>query len=611
MNPLEEKTANLPTSPGVYLFKDEKGTILYVGKAGNIKNRVGSYFQRPEDKDTKTLTMLQKVADIDTIVTGTEKEALILEDNLVKEHHPRYNVKLRDDKRYPCLRLSVEEEFPTLSIVRRIKKDRSIYFGPYPSATSLRETLRLIRRLFPIRTCLDTKFTSRLRPCINFEMGRCLGPCSEEVDPAQYREVVRRVRMFLEGKNKDLVEQMKKKMEEESEKLKFEGAAKLRDQIAHIERVIEKQKIVSQDFLDQDVIGLYRQDHRVILYLLFVRAGKLLGGKGFSLPSSGLPDDEIVYSFLHQYYREGKFIPEQILIPGPIPEQEFVEQTLTDLKGKRVRILVPVRGDKKQLLEMACENAERYLSRETDEKMEQQKLLESLKEKFHLSRLPGRIEAFDISNLQGGHAVGSMVSFRDGKPSKEGYRHFKIKTIEGADDYGMMYEVLLRRYRKALENDDLPDLVLLDGGKGQLNVAVEVFKELNINDVDLISLAKERTVDGSDPSRIERTEEKVFLPQHKTPVILGRHSSLLLFLDRVRDEAHRFAITYHKKIRARETIRSVLEEIRGIGKMRQKELIKFFGSPEKVKEAPLEELARAPKMNLKSARTVYDFFHSP
>jgi len=549
-------------------------------------------------------------ADIETIVTGTEKEALILEDNLVKEHHPRYNVKLRVDKRYPCLRLSVEEEFPTLSIVRRIKKDRSVYFGPYPSATSLRETLKLIRRLFPIRTCLDTKFTNRLRPCINFEMGRCLGPCSEEVDPARYREIVHQVRMFLEGKNRDLVKRLKERMEEESEKLNFEGAAKIRDQLTHIERVIEKQKIVSQDFLDLDVTGFYRKDHRVILYLLFVRAGKLLGGRGFGLPSSGLPDEEILYSFLHQYYRDGKYIPDQILIPMAIPEQGLVEEELSDLKGKRVRILLPMRGDKKQLIEMACENAEKYLSKETDEKMDRQKLLESLGERLHLGRIPRRIEGFDISNLQGGYAVGSMVSFHDGKPDKEGYRHFKINTIEGADDYGMMYEVLFRRYRKALEENDLPDLVLLDGGKGQLNVAVEVFKELNVKTVDLISLAKERTVDRTESSGTEKTEEKIFLPQHKAPVILGRHSPLLHFLDRVRDEAHRFAITYHKKIRGRETIKSVLREIPGIGRVRQRELIKFFGSPEKIKEASPEELVKAPKMNSKSARIVYDFFRS-
>jgi excinuclease ABC subunit C len=399
-------------------------------------------------------------------------------------------------------------------------------------------------------------------------------------------------------------------MEEESEKLNFEGAAKIRDQITHVERVIERQKIVSREFLDQDVIGFYRQDHKVILYPLFVRAGKLLGGKGFNLSSSGLPDEEILYSFLHQYYREGKFIPDQILVLIAVPEQDLVEQGLTDLKGKRVRILIPVKGDKKKLLDMACENAEKQLSRQIDDEKDQGNLLESLKERFRLKNLPSRIEAFDISNLQGGNAVGSMVFFRDGKPDKTGYRHFRIKTIEGADDYGMMYEALLRRYRKALEEGKLPDLVLLDGGRGQLNVAVEVFKELQIKDVDLISLAKERTVEDVRPSRIEKTEEKVFHPQIKEPFILGKHSSLLHFLDRIRDEAHRFAITYHKKIRTKETIKSVLQEIPGIGKARQRELIRFFGSPEKVRMAKTEDLASAPKMNKKLAQRVYDFFHT-
>ncbi len=337
---LKQKIDHLPANPGVYLFKDEKGTILYVGKAGNIKHRVSSYFQRPTEKDVKTLTMVEKVADIETIVTDTEKEAFILENNLIKEHHPRYNVKLRDDKNYPCLRLSMEEAFPTLSIVRRIKKDRSLYFGPYPSATSLKETLKLIRRLFPIRTCLDTKFTHRLRPCINYEMGRCSGPCCEKISPAQYREIIHQVRMFLEGKNKDLRDRLKKRMEEESEQLHFETAAKIRDQIEHIEHVIEKQKIVSSDFIDQDVIGFHRHDHIIVVYPLFVRAGKLLGGKGFTFPSSGLPDEEVLSSFLHQYYREGKFIPGQILIPKAIGERSLIEQWLTELRGKKVRILV-------------------------------------------------------------------------------------------------------------------------------------------------------------------------------------------------------------------------------------------------------------------------------
>jgi excinuclease ABC subunit C len=608
MNSLTQKIENLPTHPGVYLFKDKKGTILYVGKAGNIKHRVSSYFQKREGMDVKTLTMLEKVADIDLIVTATEKEALILENNLIKAHRPRYNVKLRDDKNYPCLKLSMKEDFPTLTIVRRIKKDDSIYFGPYPSATSLKETLRLIRRLFPIRTCLDTKFSGRLRPCINYEMDRCAGPCCGKIDRDQYQEIVHQVRMFLEGKNRNLVESLRKRMEEESEQLHFEKAARIRDQIEYIEHVIEKQKIVSSDFLDQDVIGFHRQDHTFVVHPLFIRGGKLLGGKGFTFPSTGLPEEEVLSAFLHQYYREGKFIPEQILIPKAIPEQDLVEQWLTELKGKRVRIFVPVKGDKKHLLKMACENAEQFLFAKDELDKDKEKLLEVLKEKLHLKKVPRRIEAFDISNLQGGNAVGSMVSFEDGKPNKEQYRHFKIKTIEGADDYGMMYEVLLRRYQRVLEENDLPDLVLLDGGKGQLNVAQEVFKELKVKNIDLISLAKERPLEEHHLSRFRKTEEKVFHPQYKEPFILGRHSPILHLLDRIRDEAHRFAITYHKKVRSRETIKSILGEIPGIGKVRQKELLKFFGGIEKIREATLEELAGTPKMNRRAAQIVYDFF---
>ena len=609
MDSLNQKIDHLPANPGVYLFKDKKGTILYVGKAGNIKHRVSSYFQKPTGKDIKTLTMLEKVADIDTIVTDTEKEAYILENHLIKEHHPRYNIKLRDDKNYPCLRLSVEEEFPTLSIVRRIKKDRSLYFGPYPSATSLKEALKLIRNLFPIRTCRDTKFSHRLRPCINYEMDRCVGPCCGKIDPIQYREIVHQVRMFLEGKNKDLMERLKKRMEEESEQLHFEKAAKIRDQIRHIEEVVEKQKIVSRDFIDQDVIGFHRQDHTIIVYPLFLRGGKLLGGKGFTLPSSGLPDEEVLSSFLHQYYREGKFIPDQILIPIAVPEQRLVEQWLTDLKGKTVRILVPVKGNKKHLLQMACENAEKFLVAEAKIEKDREKLLEALKERLHLKKLPQRIEAFDISTLQGGYAVGSMISFEDGEPAKERYRHFKIKTIEGADDCGMMYEVLLRRYQKATQANDLPDLVLLDGGKGQLNVGQEVFKELKIKEIDLISLAKERPIEGPPLSRSRKTEEKIFHPQYREPLLLGKQSPLLHFLDRIRDEAHRFAITYHKKVRSRETIKSELGKIPGIGRVRQKELLKCFGSVEKIKEASIKKLAGAPRMNEKLANTVYLFFH--
>jgi len=392
-------------------------------------------------------------------------------------------------------------------------------------------------------------------------------------------------------------------MEGESERLNFEVAAKIRDQIQHIEKVIEKQKIVSSDFVDQDVIGFHRQDHSVIVHPLFIRAGKLLGGRGFTLPSSGLPDEEILSSFLHQYYREGKFIPEQILLPKGVLEQNLLEQWLADLRGKKVQILVPVRGDKKHLLQMANENAEKYLHSEAEFERDRKKLLEALREKLHLRKIPRRIEAFDISNLQGGYAVGSMVFFEDGKPTQEGYRHFKIKTVEGVDDYGMMYEVLLRRYQGAVEENNLPDLVFLDGGRGHLNVAQEVFKELQVKGIDLISLAKERTKEAT-----PRTEEKVFHPQYKEPLLLGKQSPLLHFLDRIRDEAHRFAITYHKKMRSKETIKSVIADIPGIGKVRQRELLRYFGSLEEIKKAGLAALAKAPKVDKKLAQNIYFFF---
>lgn len=609
MDSLKEKVDRLPTHPGVYIFKDRKGSILYVGKAGNLRHRVSSYFQKQEVKDAKTLAMLDKVADIETIVTDTEKEALILEDHLVKEHHPRYNIKLRDDKRYPCLRLTIEEDFPTLQIVRRIKKDGSLYFGPYPSATSLKETLKLIRKLFPVRTCRQLKFSQRTRPCINYEMNRCLAPCCGKIDSGSYRKMIEGVRMFLEGKNKDLIEELRKQMEKEAEELRFERAAKIRDQIEAIEYILERQKIVSTDFVDQDVIGIHSQDHTLVIYSLFIRGGKLLGGKGFTFPLSGIPEEEMLSSFLHQYYREGRFIPQQILIPRPIPEQEFMGQWLTEVSGRRVKILVPEKGEKKRLIEMARENAEKFISLHEDLKRSKGELLLAIKEKLCLSRIPNRIEAFDISNLQGGEAVGSMVTFDQGEPLKEGYRHYRIKTVEGIDDYGMMYEVLLRRYQRALEEKNLPDLILLDGGRGQLNVAQEVLKELQIKGVDLLSLAKDRGREQGVPTRVGKKGERVYHPQFKEPFILGKNSPILHFLDRIRDEAHRFALTYHKKLREKERMKSELSQIQGIGRERQRELLRYFGSLEKIKEASLEELIKVPKMNLPVAKRVYEFFH--
>ncbi len=593
---LQQKVEHLPTNPGVYLFKDPQGNILYVGKAANLQHRVRSYFQRPPGQDVKTLALLEQAADVETIITDTEKEAFLLEDNLIKRHHPRYNIKFRDDKYYPCLRLSVEEEYPALSIVRRLRKDRSLYFGPYPSATSLRETVKLIRRIFPIRTSLDTKFSRRLPPW-------------EKIDPARYREVVHQVRMFLEGKDEALLAVLKKKMAGEAERLNFEAAARIRDQVEHIQKVIERQKIISRDFLDRDVVGFYRGEEGVAIYLLFLRRGKLLGGRGFGLPPSELPEGEILESFIHQYYGPGKFIPHQILLPAALTGQRLVEQWLAEEKKEKVRILVPARGEKKHLLNMARENAQNFIVPRAGGEEETEKLLATLREKLHLFKIPRRIEAFDISDILGLYAVGSMVYFQDGKPNKDRYRHFKIKTVAGSDDYGMMKEVLLRRYGKALAENDLPDLVLVDGGRGQLNVAREVFQELKVQGVDLLSLAKERIEEGPSPSEKKKAQEKVFHPQFPEPIIPERHSPLLNFLDRIRDEAHRFAITYHKKIRGKGTIQSLLTEIPGIGAVRQKALLEFFGSIEKVGKATVEELIPIPGMNRKAAQSVYRFFH--
>ncbi len=600
---LREKIDHLPTTAGIYLFKDAEGRILYVGKAADIKKRVRSYFRTGGGRDLKTLLMLEKAADIGYVITGSEKEAFILEDNLIKEYHPRYNIKFRDDKHYPLLKLSVTDEFPVLSIVRRMDNDGSVYFGPYPSAHSLRETVKWIRRIFPIRTSLDTKF-SRLPSC---------GPSGTDPetcrpDAGRYRETVRQVRMFLEGRNESLLEELRKNMAAEAEHLNFEAAAKIRNQIEHIRRVIERQSMFSRGSLDQDAIGLF-QNGSFSFYVLFIRRGKLLGGQGFTIAAPELSTEEALSSFIHQYYEEGRYIPREILIPLPLPDRNALQQWLSGAGQKKVNIVVPRKGEKTHLLDTARKNAERFIQAETG-MSGAAGLLRSLKDELHLTRIPRRIEAFDISNLQGENAVGSMVHFADGKPVRERYRHFKIRTISGADDPGMMAEVLLRRYEKAAAERDLPDLVLLDGGRGQLNAGSEVFRRLEIRDVDLLSLAKER-VRGEDSVAGENTEEKIFHPQRKEPIILARHSPLRNFLDRIRDEAHRFAISFHKKIRTKQAIVSRLAEIPDVGRVRQKALLEFFGSVERIQEAREEELTRAPKMNRKSAHAVYDFFHSP
>ncbi len=603
----EKKVQHLPESSGVYLLKDLKGTIIYIGKAKSLRNRVRSYSQKADERDIKTRTLISKVADVDYLVTESEKEALILENNLIKKYKPRYNVKIKDDKNYPYLRLTVDEPCPRLMIVRRVKRDGSLYFGPYPSALAVRNTLKLIYKLFPLRNCKDAKFKNRTRPCINYQMGRCLAPCVGKVDAHTYREIVKEVRLFLEGKDHELVRILKKRMRERSDRLDFEGAARIRDQIQSIEKTIEKQHIVSKGFLDQDVIGFHRNGG-IGVQTLFVRNGMLMGGRFFSLSQQKWPDEEIISSFINQFYGEGKFIPQEILLPFSIQDHELIEQWLTEKKGGKVKLMVPKRGDRRHLVRMATENAERAHRSKTELESDPEHILRELQQKLRLARFPRRIEAFDISDIKGEFAVGSMVVFEGGEPLKSHYRHFRIKSLSGADDYGMMYEILTRRYQRAVKEGGLPDLLMVDGGKGQMNVALGVLKELGIEGIDVIGLAKDRVQKGRAPT-LERKGERIYLPKRKNPISLGKTSPALRLLQHIRDESHRFAVTYHKKLKHKGDFHSLLDEIPGIGRVKKKQLLRHFKSVKRIKEASMEELESIPSMNRKSAQQLFSFFH--
>ncbi|MDO8445331.1 MAG: excinuclease ABC subunit UvrC [Deltaproteobacteria bacterium] len=600
MDSLKEKVRTLPDLPGVYLMKDEKAHVLYVGKAKSLKKRVSSYFLKTAGQSTKTLSLVTHISDIDYIVTSSEVEALILENNLIKRYRPRYNVILRDDKNYPYLRLS-SEEYPKLSVVRGVKKDKAHYFGPYTSATSMRETLRLIRRVFPVRGCSDEAFRGRKRPCLNYQMGRCLAPCVGLIGKDEYGEIVNGIRMFLEGKNRELVRNLGKEMVEASSMLDFENAAKIRDRISAVKKVLERQSITSGKLIDQDYLAVSRKGEEAQAIVLFVRGGSVTGSKSFPFSKVGeTPDTDILASFVTQFYTDEKFIPEEVVVPFEIVEKGVIERWLTERKGKSVKVVRPVRGERVKVLEMARKNAELALKDRLGLEETGNKNLEGLKDILQLRNLPQRIEAFDISNIGGKEAVASMIVFEGGRPKKGDYRHFKIKTIEGANDYGMMAEVLLRRYSRLVsEGEKFPDLIMVDGGKGQLNVALSVAKELNLEGVDIISLAKERG----------EATDRVFVPNVKDAKQIPRDSPVLHLLQYIRDESHRFAITYHKKLRGKKLKQSDLLDIPGIGEAKTKALLKHLGSLDKVKEADEGSLAKVPGITKKDAEAVFSWFH--
>lgn len=608
---LQAKVENAPRLPGVYLMKDKHEKVIYVGKAKDLRNRIRAYFGL---KDTRPMIpfLVSRIFDFDFIVTETEKEALILENNLIKEHRPRYNVYFRDDKDYLSLRIDLKDPFPRFELVRRPKKDGAAYFGPFASSTAMRETLHFVHRIFPLRTCKPLEFRSRKRPCIEYEIKRCLGPCCGLIPKEKYRELVEDSVAFMEGRGKSLVSDLKRRMNAAADAYRFEEAARLRDMIAAIEATIEKQRMLSVSNVNRDVFGLYREGNLAQVCILFVRKGKVLGSKKLSPIRLNVESAEIVSSVLKQYYQTEALIPEEILLPEEIEDREVIQEWLADKKGGRISLEIPRRGDKKALVDMARENAENVFKTDQLARENREDSLKLLARHLHLSKLPERIECFDISNIGGQYAVGSIVYFRGGLPEKSGYRRFRINTVRGMDDYGMMYEVLKRRYA---DRENLPDLLIVDGGKGQLNVALAVARELDlIGAMDIVGIAKEER-EGNKPtlqksSRLRKDEDRVYVAGRKDPIYLSRQPRELFLLMRVRDEAHRFAVAYHRKLKEKSDFRSVLDEIPGIGRGKKNALLAHFKDINTIRRASVEELKQVGGIGDELAGVIRRFFEA-
>jgi excinuclease ABC subunit C len=599
---LAEKVHRLPRDPGVYMFKDKAGKVIYVGKAKNLLARVRNYLRDGADGRYQIRFLTARARDLDYIVTETEQEALILENNLIKKYRPRYNIFLKDDKTYVNLRLNVDHPYPRLTVVRRPRRDRAQYFGPFASAGSVRQTLRMIGRIFPLRTCTDSELERRKRPCLYYHIKRCPGPCVGLVDPQEYAETVSKVKMFLKGKGNQLVKALSDQMDRLSAERRFEQAARVRDQMFAIQRTIEKQRIASPQRVDRDAFAAYRENERIVVQKLSVRDGQVSGGQMYSFDNAVLPTAEHLASFLSQYYQGGAVVPGEVLVAEEVPDVETLEQYLSDRAKRRVRIVYPKRGERRTLVEMAEKNA-RSAFADYGASQRNRELLEDLQELLSLQRYPRRIECYDISNIHGADSVGSGVSFIDGEPSKSHYRNFKIRTVSGSDDYGMMREVLERRFSRGIKEGDLPDLLVVDGGRGQLNVALDVLDRLGVEAVDAVGIAKVRETDGG---RRVRGKEKLYLPRLPEPLLLEGNSSALYLLERVRDEAHRFAITHHKRLRSKRLGESALDGIPGVGPVLKQRLLEEFGSVTRIRQAPVDVLATVTGVSRRLAQAIKD-----
>ena len=612
---METKLINLPDQPGVYIMKNKDDKIIYIGKAVSLRNRVRQYF-RSTGHSGKVGAMVSNIEDFEYIITDTEVEALILESNLIKKHRPKYNILLKDDKHYPFIQVTTGEEYPRILLTRRIKKDKHRYFGPYTNAGAVRETIEVIKRIFPIRSCNRSIQEGQTpeKPCLHYYIGQCWGPCMGSVPKDKYQDMIKDVLRFLEGKEEDVLVKFRAAMLEASENLQFEKAAGLRDKIQAVEKIMETQKIMSTSMVDQDVFACYQEESQTAIQIFMIRNGKLIATEHPILEDTGGLDlSEVLNSYLKQFYADSVFIPKEIYLQEDIDDQEVIGNWLTEKKGSRVYIRRPQRGEKLKLVQMARRNAEEALhnyNRKAEREFARTKgaVLE-LQEALYLAASPKRIEAFDISNTQGTQSVASMVVFIDGKAAKKEYRRFKIKTVEGPNDFASIAEVVGRRFSRGIEErskleeegksyslgkfSHLPDLVIIDGGKGQLSAAMTSMEKLGVDHIPAFGLAEEfdelYSVEGGDP---------IFLP---------RNSSALHLLQRLRDEAHRFALSYHRSLRNKNSLHSVLQDIPGIGPKRMKSLIKAFGSVEGIQKASLDQLVQVKGMNHKVAKEIKDY----
>ena len=603
---LQTKLENLPTNPGVYLMKNDQGEIIYVGKAVNLRNRVRSYFRELKPDQAKTKALVKHIADLEYIIADNELEALVLECNLIKKYRPKYNINLKDDKTYPFLKIT-NEDYPQVLVTRKVLKDGARYFGPYPSVNELRNSLEMIRKIFPFRSCKQKVFTND-RPCLNAQIQMCYAPCIGRISKEEYNEMIEEIALFFEGKQDGLVKRLRKEMEEAAENLDFEQAARLRDQLQGVEQIMTQQKAVLGGEDDQDVIAMARGINQCCVQIFFVRGGKIVGRENYFL--RGTDDSsrgEVIASFMKQFYLTSQFVPRHILLETELEEQSILEQWLTEKRESRVYLKVPKRGQAKELVDLVGRNASEALARQEQEETYQEQrtagVLEQLQNMLGLEDVPHRMECYDISNTQGTESVASMVVFVDGKPKKDQYRRFKIKTVDGANDYASLKEVLTRRLKHGLAEQTeggngkfsaFPDVIMMDGGRGQVNIALEVLKELELS-IPVCGMVKDSH---------HRTRGLYY---NNIEIPMDSHSELFLLITRMQDEAHRFAITYHRSLRGKRNLASVLDDIPGVGEKRKKNLLKHFGSFTKIKEASIEELLEVEGINHAVAEEIYSY----